>query len=102
MNKTKITARFDQRNANWMEDPNYSTLFIQTQNNWANDLLKARGHVFLNEAYDMLGLPRTSEGQLLGWLFPTNPRIEFVQSEPNADGAIDLEFTVDGEIYDKI
>ena len=102
MNKTKITARFDHHNPNWIPESDYNNLFIATQNNWANDLLKARGHVFLNEVYDMLGLPRTSEGQLLGWLFPTNTRIEFVQSEPDADGAIDLEFTVDGEIYDKI
>lgn len=102
MSKTKITVRFDQESHTWLKQFDYNRIFLETQFNWANDLLQARGHLFLNEVYDMLGLPRTSEGQLLGWLYTPDTRIKFMQSEPDADGAIDLEFMVDGEIYNKI
>ena len=36
--------------------------------NLANDKLHAHGHLFLNEVYDMLDIPRSKAGQVVGWV----------------------------------
>ena len=58
---------FDETNVNWHQNATYNRTFLQCQQAYANDKLQARGHVFLNEVYDMLGMKRTTEGQLVGW-----------------------------------
>ena len=47
-------------------------MFLRDQQRYMNDLLKTRGHVYLNEVYDALGFPRTKEGQIIGWLYDEN------------------------------
>ena len=40
----------------------------------ANDKLRDRGHLFLNEVYDMLGMQRSKAGNIVGWLYnPDDP-----------------------------
>lgn len=65
-----IYARmFDQNtSSSWNKEPGYNRFFIQCQQNYANDMLKSRGYLFLNEVYNMLGLSWTKEGQLVGWV----------------------------------
>jgi hypothetical protein len=103
---TEITAIFGNENPNWMDDSEYSRLFLRSQQNWANDLLRARGHVFLNEIHDMLGLPRTTQGQLEGWLHNDSAegdQIDFGCWDQTSDtGAIQLKFNTTGVIHDKI
>ena len=111
-----IYARFfDEFSPNWSKDPEVNMLFLKCQQNYANDLLRARGHVFLNEVYDSLGLPRTSAGSVVGWVLSkdggtdnfvnfgifdgTDKARQFVNGYENA---ILLDFNVDGVIYDKI
>lgn len=107
---------FDDGSSYWQKDPEYNLFFLKCQQNWANDLLHARGHVFLNEVYDMLGLPRTKAGTIVGWIRSDDGSTDnFVNfgifdgdSEVARDfvngheGAILLDFNVDGVIYDKI
>lgn len=45
--------------------------FVLTVQNTANDLLQARGHLFLNELYDLLGIKRIPQGNLVGWMRKT-------------------------------
>jgi hypothetical protein len=59
---------FDAGNPNWTRNPEMNLMFLRSQQNWANDLLHARGHVFLNEVYDMLGMPRSEPGCVVGWV----------------------------------
>ena len=85
-----------------------------TQDRYANDLLKAKKRVFLNDVYEMLGLPRTKAGQIVGWVYdPESPKgdnyIDFGLYADNLsysdyvngfDQAILLDFNVDGNIWD--
>lgn len=106
------TARlFDEYNHNWQKNAEYNKLFLQCQQNYLNDQLQARGHVFLNDVYDQLGMERTSQGQLLGWFidddpdYPGDGYIDFgIYNARNVDfvsghePSILLTFNVDGEI----
>ena len=78
-------------------------------------MLHARGHVFLNEVYDALGIPRSKEGSVVGWVLngegdgyvdfgifsdPDNQSLrDFVNGR---EGSILLDFNVDGVIWDRI
>ena len=51
--------------------------FIRRIEGQLQDKLNTEGHVFLNEAYDKLGLPRTSQGAIIGWINrPSNNHYE--------------------------
>lgn len=112
-NCTSEYARFYDVGCNgWTKNPEYNLMFLRQQQNYANDLLQKRGHVFLNEVYDMLGIPRSSAGQAVGWVLggggddyidfgiydvhkPTN--MDFVNGY---ERSILLDFNVDGPIYE--
>jgi hypothetical protein len=94
---------FDENNQNWQNRPEYNKVFVQCQMNWANDKLQARGHIFLNEIYDSLSMPRSSAGALVGWVKGSGDSyVDFGPMDMDEAGRIALEFNVDGVIYDKI
>ena len=108
---------YDDGCTGWSKNPEFNLKFLRDQQKYANMLLKDKGHVFLNEVYDMLGIPRTAAGQLVGWIYD--------EKHPNGDNYIDfgiydlyntkkrdfvngyektilLDFNVDGVIYNQI
>ena len=106
---------FDESCPAWQNDPEYNLTFLRAQQQYANDLLKAQGRLFLNDVYKMLGIDITKAGQVVGWIYdPDCPvgdnfvdfgiydmskeRVRaFVNGyEPN----ILLDFNVDGNIWD--
>lgn len=112
-----IYARFfDELNPNWESNPSYNRIFLHHQQSWANDLLHSRGHVFLNDVYDALGMERSSEAQVVGWLLTKNGSgdnfIDFGIFDGDdwrkrafvngIESGILLDFNVDGVIWDKI
>lgn len=104
---------FDPLCSLWQKEPEYNRLFLKCQQNYANDLLHARGHLFLNEVYQMLGLDHSKAGAVTGWILSdegdnfvdfgvftgTDAVRDFVNGR---EGSILLDFNVDGLIYDKI
>ena len=60
---------FGETSIGWCKDPELNKVFLLHQQNYANELLKSRGYLFLNEVFDMLGFPRTQVGQLCGWVY---------------------------------
>lgn len=106
---------FDEASPAWEKDPEYNLMFLRAQQQYANDLLRARGHLFLNEVYDMLGIPRSKAGQVVGWVYDENNPIgdnhvdfgiynirrEVVRDFVNGyERSILLDFNVDGNIWD--
>lgn len=108
---------FDDGNVGWDKDPEISKYFLIQQQNYANDLLKAKGHLFLNEVYSMLGARPTKAGQCVGWIYDEECPIgdNFVdfgifdiynaKARDFVNGyerVIVLDFNVDGNILDMI
>lgn len=104
---------FDEGCKEWTKTPEYNLMFLKSQQNYFNDLLKVRGNVFLNEVYDALGIPRTKAGCVVGWVRGEGDNfIDFGifdgDSEKKRDfvngyeRSILLDFNVDGVVYDLI
>ena len=91
-------------------------MFLIQKQRYANDLLKSKGYLFLNDALEMIGADRTRAGQVVGWIYD--------EKNPNGDNYVDfgidniyreasrrfvngiersvlLDFNVDGEILNK-
>ena len=117
-NLTSDYARFfDDGCTGWTKDPEFNLMFLKDQKRYANDLFKSKGHLFLNEVYDMLGIPRTQAGQVVGWIYDEKNPIgdnfidfgiydiadERKRSFVNGyERTILLDFNVDGNILEMI
>lgn len=113
-NKMSPYARFfDEYTPNWTKDPEINRIFVQCQQNYLNQKLLAHGYVFLNEAYEALGIERSSQGQVVGWVLRDDGLrdnyIDFgIFEARNAkfvngvETSILLDFNVDGVIFDLI
>lgn len=73
---------FDDGCIGWEKDAEHNLFFLKQQQNWANERLKKRGYLFLNEVYEMLGIPATRAGQQVGWIYDKN--------DPNKDNFVDF------------
>lgn len=105
---------YDEHSLNWSRDPEINKIFLKNKQNYLNDLLRARGHVFLNEVYQELGLPHTKAGAIVGWIIGEDGDnyIDFGVFDPDRnrardfvngrEGSILLDFNVDGVIFDKL
>lgn len=106
---------FDERNPNWEKNPSYSEQFLRCQQQYANDLLRARGYLFLNDVYESLGFERTKAGQIVGWVYDKKNSVgdNFVDFGIHEAHTVDdtddcenglvyiLDFNVDGNILDR-
>lgn len=106
---------YDDGCSGWTKDPELNLCFLKAQERYANQRLQAKGILYLNEVYELLGIPRTRAGQVVGWIYdPENPNGDnyvdfgiydfykesnrrFVNGE---ERTILLDFNVDGNILD--
>lgn len=108
---------FDELHPDWMKDAERNMFYLKARQSQANDMLKARGHLFLNEVYDLLGFERTKAGAVVGWVYDPDEPIgdNFVDfgifeiQRPKArdfvngyEPAIVLDFNVVGDITNLI
>lgn len=105
---------FDELNP-WFrkDDWVHNKTFLAMAEDEFNNRLQSNGHVFLNEVYDALGYEKTIAGQSVGWLKNGNGDgyisfgIEDLHKKSSRDfifgreGAVILDFNVDGVILDK-
>ena len=112
---TSQYAKFYDETCNTYHDkPEYNLMFLRQEQLYATDLLRVKGHLFLNEVYEMLGMPKTKVGQLVGWIYDEeNPIgdnfVDFGIKDLRLDSfttgkqnAVLLDFNVDGVILDRI
>lgn len=115
--KHPYSVIFDESNPNWERDSGYNLIFIKNAEDAATRKLRRKGYLFLNDVYDMLGIPNTYIGQFAGWVWdPADPSIDsrvdfglyddynpqkvaFLQGD---ECSVVLDFNCDGNIIDKI
>lgn len=95
----------------WQPVPIQNELFLRGHQNYANDLFNNRGHLFLNEVYEMLGFDHTEEGSVVGWIRGLGDQeIDFncfddkgeLREDVFVNGDVDsvlLDFNVHGPIF---
>lgn len=107
---------YDDGCTGWCKDSEHNLMFLRRQQDYANERLQSKGYLFLNEVYDMLGIPKTAAGQVVGWIYneknPTGANyVDFgiydIYNEKARDfvngyeKSILLDFNVDGYILDE-
>lgn len=107
---------YDDGCTGWCKDPEHNLMFLRRQQDYANERLRSKGYLFLNDVYDMLGIPKTQAGQVVGWIYneknPTGANyVDFgiydIYNEKARDfvngyeRSILLDFNVDGYILDE-
>lgn len=123
LNEISDYAKFFDEGCNgWTKDPEANLLFLKKQQTYANNRLKANGYLFLNEVYEMLGIPRTKAGQVVGWIYDeknpvgdnyvdfgiydTNKNTNWANANKDFvngyERSILLDFNVDGDILNNI
>ena len=106
---------FDECSPYWEKNSEYNLMFLLNQQNYANEMLKAKGFLFLNDVYEMLGIQKTKAGQVVGWIYDEengtgDNYIDFgihdLYSEAKRrfvngyEKSILLDFNVDGNIWE--
>ena len=107
---------FDENASLWEPNEDFDIMMLNAQEKYLNNKLMCDGYVLLNDAYTTLGLPKTSAGAVVGWVYKGGEGdgyISFGDFEScnvrHYDAArgrevtdFFLDFNVDGVIWDKI
>lgn len=115
--RSEYAVEFGPENRNWNSArAELNLVFLRAQERYANHLLQSRGHIFLNDIYDSIGMPRTPAGAVVGWLRDGkgDGYVDFELPEAgtpeeqdyfyffDGEGPIFLDFNVDGLIFEDI
>lgn len=106
-NYSRYARIFDKGSEYYVDDKDYNWMFLIVKQRYANDWLKAKGHLYLNDVYQMLGIPESREGQVVGWIYEENNPIgdnfvDFGIKRYSQSNKIILDFNVDGYIIDRM
>lgn len=105
---------FDNTSPCWEPNTEYNVMYLNAEMNaFTNKLRATKECIFLNDIFDRIGLPKTQEGQLMGWRYDkdrnwVDNKIDYVIKEvyrPNeyVEGGYEkvllIEFRVDGNVW---
>lgn len=108
---------FDDGCTGWEKNAEMNLCFLRNAQAFANQKLQEQGYLFLNDVYEMLGIPKTSYGQVVGWYYneecPTGDNFvdfgiyDLYNERKRAfvnghERVILLDFNVDGNILEYI
>lgn len=115
-NYSSYARPFDETNDYWLPDSTYNLDFLRRAEVTLNSKLMRDGYVYLNDAYELLGFPKTLAGQVIGWVYDKSDdpigdnaicfniydmndesKREFLQGR---EKAIWVDFNVDGNIWE--
>lgn len=65
---------FDESCEGWTKDPEYNLMYLRQIQSYANDVLKLKGRLFLNDVYKMLDIEPSKAGQAVGWVYDPNDK----------------------------
>lgn len=101
---------FDEYSKMWRKGDGDNRDFLMIAEQYYNDLLRVRGHVFLNEILNHIGIDAVPAGQIVGWVYNSvdgDNHIDFgIYDVHNADflkgweRSVILDFNVDGPILE--
>ena len=102
--KKEYRRIFNSDNVHWSKDIKMNLFFLRATQSRLNDMLKARGHLMLNEAYDVLGFPRTAAGAVIGWVYEEEKGlVDFgIMNSDFVGPDLPIVFNVNGNILDKL
>lgn len=98
----------------WDPAPEYNLAKLRSIQEWGTMRLNHKGHLFLNEIHDELGLERTPAGAVVGWkskkyggtdgfvdfgILAKGEEVKFLDFVTGHEAHILLDFNVDGEIW---
>lgn len=106
---------FNEKNEYFSLEPGVNKMWLTGVQTHMNNMFQARGHLMLNEVKDALNLPRTADGQVLGWVLGAGTGDNFIDfgflasDDPHTvafrDGevaTVQFNFNVDGIVHDLI
>lgn len=101
----------------WDPHSEYNLAKLRSVQEWGTLMLNSKGHLFLNEVLDQLGLERMPAGAVVGWqsqkyggkdgyvdfgILETDGPAAFLDFVTGREDHIMLDFNVDGEIWRNI
>lgn len=103
---------YDSTVFGWDKNPEVNRRQLIGMQGYANNILKAKGYLFLNDVYKIIGFEPSIAGQCVGWVYdPDNPKgdnyVDFgIAHARNAnrrfvnglEPVVLLDFNVDGDI----
>lgn len=74
---------FDSTCMYWEKDAEINLKLLRDTEDYFNKILRYKQYIFLNEVYEKLGIPRSREGQAVGWIY-----------DPEMDGMKQIDFGI--------
>lgn len=102
-NRSIYAREFNQNVPSWTSDRELNRAFLRSAQGYFNEVLIARGYVFLRDVYERLGIPVTKDSIVAGWYYDRRDPASHNYIDFGLESAVDslnflLDFNVDGDI----